>query len=76
MSSQKLFKRQSGQMQAVREDIQELLQVTREVVTKVRTSSPPPGPLRKPMPPLPRQPIPREEEEEDTPSPEDSEKSG
>jgi hypothetical protein len=40
-SSAKMFIKQSGQMQAVREELQEVLVATQEVVEKIRSDPPP-----------------------------------
>lgn len=38
----KLFKRQSGQMQAVKEEAREILEATKAVAEKVKSDPPPP----------------------------------
>jgi len=39
----KFFKRQSGQIKAVREEVQAILDATRQVVEKVKSDPPPPA---------------------------------
>lgn len=47
----KFFKRQSGQMKAVADDVQEILEATKQLSEKVKTEPPPPPVVTKRVPP-------------------------